>query len=47
MITKDYITTIITEYLSDGPVFLTGLKIGTDIQAYDAGLRHFGENYVE
>ena len=30
MITKDYITTIITEYLSDGPVFLTGLKIGSD-----------------
>jgi ribosome maturation factor RimP len=30
LITKDYITTIITEYLSDGPVFLTGLKIGSD-----------------
>ena len=30
MITKDYITTIIAEYLSDGPVFLTGLKIGSD-----------------
>ncbi len=30
MITKEYITTIITEYLSDGPVFLTGLKIGSD-----------------
>jgi ribosome maturation factor RimP len=30
LITKDYRTTIITEYLSDGPVFLTGLKIGSD-----------------
>ena len=30
MITKEYITTIVSEYLSDGPVFLTGLKIGSD-----------------
>ena len=32
MITKDFISTIITEHLSNGPVFLTGLKIGSDNQ---------------
>ena len=32
MITKEFITAIISEYLSVGPLFLTGLKISSDNQ---------------